>query len=239
MYLKLYLFLLLNQLFLVNCAQKCLKHPKSSIPLSVDKLKSIISPCGVEKLDALGENIKCEQAHPQIINSLAKYKLDESPCAVAMYLSTLMLESGNLTYNRNHYPPPGIVGMGTRFMLNPYNLYIFVKSNPDLFTKYQEIYKLTDYPYDENNNFSKKLILDLLMKDEFSFLPGAWWIARGAEIIMGCTIKLSTCPPDGQVDMYIKKCLGVIASDGRMRAYQAVINQIRVQESQGSIKSLD
>jgi hypothetical protein len=192
--------------------------------LTLSQLNQIIDPCGKPNSAAVGENISCDNALRPIQSAFKRYNI-RSPEARAMYLSTMSIESGNLTYVKNHWP--GRPGQGTYSMMMPINLYTFVKDNKKIFES-NPIYSLTiGGEYNDENNSSKVAIINELIKPEFAFLPGAWWIERGAKIANGCSIDMNASPSLEQATKFISSCIGVEANEARLSAYTSALKVLK------------
>lgn len=196
--------------------------------VTLKMLNTVFKPCGVENAEfAKGQSISCARALPHINRALREYKLVK-PAQVAFYLSIMAVESGNLTYNRNVWP--GRAGQGTRSMMMPNNLYKFFTSSPRL-EKNKRLRKLAKAPYNESDDKAKEKALKVMMKDKYTFLPGAWWIAKGAEMLQpGCkkfakTLKKEIKPPT--LDALLKSCVGVDPDDARRRAFQTALRAVK------------
>ncbi|KAI9291259.1 hypothetical protein K502DRAFT_146762 [Neoconidiobolus thromboides FSU 785] len=178
--------------------------------LTLVKLSQIFQPCGVENSIAPGESISCSKALPLIQSAASKYSLTTNE-QLAFYLSTIAIESGNLSFNKNHFP--GRIGQGTYSMLMSPNLYAFYKT---------EINN-NSIQYNENDDNSKAQLLNYLNQNELYFLPGAWWIAKGAGEIQNSScnsLKNDLVNADtSKVAQLFTTCLGV---DGmsRVSAYK-------------------
>ncbi|KAI9297648.1 hypothetical protein K502DRAFT_312578 [Neoconidiobolus thromboides FSU 785] len=192
MFLKLIFYLTLISILNATALSKCKDNQLKN--LTLDKLNRVFSPCG----------------------ALTKYSITKNE-QIAYYLSTVSIESGNLTYNKNHFP--GRPGQGTYSMLLSHNLFEFYKME----------YK-NQNNYNETNDSSKIQLLAYLNQNSLSFLPGAWWMAKGAALIQNpsCSSLLKDLvgSNDSKVTQLFTTCLGV---DGKARidAYKYTLNILK------------
>ncbi|KXN72702.1 hypothetical protein CONCODRAFT_4437 [Conidiobolus coronatus NRRL 28638] len=148
-----------------------------------------------------------------------------SPEAQAMYLSTMAFESVKLTYVRNQ--TPGRPGQGTYSMMMPNNLFLFVKDNLNLFSG-THLSGLVTGTYSDADIHSKTTILDTLVQPQYAFMPGAWWITKGATLANGCKINMNMSPTPVQAGEFMNSCIGVQPDEVRMAGYNnalAVLKQ--------------
>jgi hypothetical protein len=199
--------------------------PRAAAGLSLSQLSQIINPCGQPNSIAPNENISCDNALPHIQSAIQQFGLT-SPEAQAMYLSTMAFESGKLTYVRNHYP--GRPGQGTYSMMMPNNLFLFVKDNSNLFSGTQ-VAGLVTGSYDDSNDSSKSALLNTLVDPEYAFLPGAWWITKGAALANGCSIDMNSSPSIDQASSFMSQCIGVDPQGERIQAYSAALAALKSQ----------
>jgi hypothetical protein len=192
--------------------------------ITLAQLNQIIGPCGDPSVVAVGKSISCNDALKFTNDAIERYGL-ASPEAKAMYLSTMEFESGKLTYVRNQYP--GRPGQGTYSMMMPNNLFLFVKDNSNLFSGTQ-LSSLVTGTYDDTNTYSKTTILDTLVQPQYAFMPGAWWITKGAALANGCKINMNTSPTLAQAGEFMNSCIGVQPDATRVSGYNnalAVLKQ--------------
>lgn len=199
--------------------------------LTVAKLENAMGSCGLAMGGAEGQNIACGRALPFIQQALEKYGLTTQE-QMAFYISVMALESGNLSYNRNIWP--GRAGQGTRSMMMPNNLHAFLRDSPDILAAHPELQAYAGSPYDDGNNSAKDQALQVLMKDEYTFLPGAWWIERGGETMQtGCSHfkqKLAAPISAAGVEELLATCVGVSHDPARTLAYQRALNAVKCHE---------
>lgn len=195
--------------------------------LTLAKLNQALAPCGNPNSAALGENISCSEALPHIQAALSAYGLTSAQ-QIAFYLSIVSVESGNLSFNRNHFP--GRPGQGTRSMMMPQNLYAFLKDTPSIVSSNDVLTQVINQPYDDTNSQAKEQVLNVLVSDQYSFLPGAWWIAKGAGLVQNpsCSTladSLSSSSPEAVSNLFTQ-CVGVNGGD-RIQNYQAILSIIQ------------
>lgn len=185
-------------------------------------LESVFKPCGVEDPKAKGQNISCARALRHINRALRWYRL-RTPAQVAFYLATVAVESGNLSLNRAR----GSRSQGTRAMLTAVNLHAFLKDSPAIRRGNRKLRRLAAKPYKD----AKAKVLKVLMKDKYSFLPGAWWIRRGGEK-MHPKCKRFARTLQGSVsrtsfDELLVTCVGATVSQARWQKFQTALHAIQ------------
>jgi hypothetical protein len=111
-----------------------------------------------------------EQAAPFLLQAVQDYKLN-SMGEIAAILSLLLFESGELKYNKNHFP--GRPGQGTRNMqMSKYN-YQYAKSIPALASQADAI---APAGVDGLSDESLNALLELVLPDKYSFASAAWFL---------------------------------------------------------------
>ncbi|KAI0233880.1 hypothetical protein L0F63_001560 [Massospora cicadina] len=197
--------------------------------LTTAKLETAMPSCGRAKAGAEGENISCSRALPYIQRALNQYNL-VTPEQMAFYISVISVETANLSYNRNHFP--GRPGQGTRSMMMPDNLHVFFKSSPKILKDHPELTQIAEKSTKDMSNVDKEKLLNVLMQDEYSFLPGAWWISEGGEKLMkpNCNhfkSKLTQGASKSTIDDLNTNCLGVGEDPTRFMAYRRALKAVK------------
>ncbi|KAI0244554.1 hypothetical protein L0F63_007102, partial [Massospora cicadina] len=196
--------------------------------LTAAKLETAMSSCGRAMAGAEGENISCNKALPYIKQAFDQYNL-VTPEQMAFYISVISVESSNLSYNRNHFP--GRPGQGTRSMMMPENLHAFLNSSPKILKDHPELTQIAKKSAKDMSNNDKEKLLNVLMQDEYSFLPGAWWISEGGEKLMkpSCNhfkSKLIQGASKSTIDDLNTNCLGVGKDPARIMVYHRALEAV-------------
>ncbi|KAH8929610.1 hypothetical protein BT69DRAFT_1183617, partial [Atractiella rhizophila] len=136
------------------------------------------------------------QAIGHINNGFNLYNITTPQLAAAL-LSTMLLESGNFSYNINHWtngvlqPTPGV---GTRAMLSFPNIWTYAQSLP------------------ETSNATLKLlpndVRDLVLDDEHSFASAVWYLSESG--MVGCGRNATDAINSGGCNgfrTYVEDCL--------------------------------
>jgi len=99
-----------------------------------------------------------------MINGFAKYSVTTAAEQAAL-LSWMAFESGDFKFNRNHFPPPGRPGQGTRAMLMPNFVAEYAASIPELAA---QVAAAAGDP---------AAVLALVQPDQYAFAAAAWYYA--------------------------------------------------------------
>ena len=146
------------------------------------------------------------QAAPFLIQAMVDYKL-YAPGQIAAVLSLIAFETGDLKYNKNHYP--GRPGQGTRNMqMAEYNL-AYALSIPDLAPKAQAI-----APSGVAGLSDDKLnaILALVTPDQYSWGSAAWYLTTKCEASVVSGLQAGT---DAAYQAYLG-CVGTSSTPERL-----------------------
>lgn len=196
--------------------------------LTAAMVKRAFGACGVEDSQAPGQGITCEAAFPHIKDGIAIYNLTRRAQA-AFYIGTMGYESGNLTYNK---PIKGDAGQGTRSMLQAANLHAFLNDSSNILEKEPALKAIAVKEFKDVSDDEKGKMLEILNRDDYSFLPGAWWIRQGAEKMLrgscqGFAAQLEKRPSPEQLEKTIRSCIGVEPIPARVDAFKRAFNAIK------------
>jgi hypothetical protein len=159
---------------------------------------------------AAGECVTADQAAPYLISAMVNYKL-YSPGQIAAVLSLIAFETGDLKYNKNHYP--GRPGQGTRNMQMPqYNL-LYARSIPELAPMANAI---TTGSADSLSTDQLNSLLALVLPDQYSWASAAWFLTSQCNPSVASGLESAT---DAAYSAYLS-CVGTAASSDRMAYWQ-------------------
>ncbi|KAM0286968.1 hypothetical protein ACHAQH_000652 [Verticillium albo-atrum] len=154
------------------------------------------------------------QAAPYLIKAFSDHKV-YAPAELSALLSLIAFETGDLKYNRNHFPAPGRPGQGTRNlqMIN-FNL-AYALDIPDLQKEAEGI--AAGAGADSLTDEQKNKILDLVLPDEYSWASAAWFLTTQCDA--GVRTALQTGSREG-LDKYLSECVGTEVTDDRVAYWQ-------------------
>ncbi|KAL1981294.1 hypothetical protein VTN96DRAFT_2787 [Rasamsonia emersonii] len=183
-----------------------------------------ISPnsASCDNAPAPGECSTAAQAVPFITKSFVTYNVT-SLAEQAALISLMAFESGDFKYNRNHFPPPGRPGQGTRNMQSPTYNQQYAASIPALASQYRSV----------SGNVSA--VLDLLLSDEtYDFGSAAWFLTSQ------CTPAVRAALQSGSEagwEGYITSCVGTTVTDDRKAYWTRAVQALGV-KSQAPTKKM-
>ncbi|KAJ1873474.1 hypothetical protein LPJ57_004935 [Coemansia sp. RSA 486] len=105
---------------------------------------------------------------------MTKYNVTDRGKVVAV-IANMLFESGNWTYNTNHYPAPGSPGQGTRSMM----MWDFVQNYATFLyaDKAESLLKGSTGVVDDD---TQNAVRDLVLNDNDSFGSGFWFLTEQA-----------------------------------------------------------
>ncbi|KAL0474192.1 hypothetical protein QR685DRAFT_509066 [Neurospora intermedia] len=163
---------------------------------AVEAIKSIMSGALTDcsQFEFSKECRTPEEAAPHLINSLKGRTTGE----IAMILSLIGVESGDLKFRINHFPSPGHPDQGTANMMSP--MYV------------SEYAKDLNLPIDGK---SGPEILQLVIADDFrNFDSARWFVDKHCSDEVKAKMRMGT--DEGYSD-YITKCVGTTMADDRQQ----------------------
>ncbi|THV00881.1 hypothetical protein K435DRAFT_837116 [Dendrothele bispora CBS 962.96] len=208
--------------------------------ITLNQLSSILtnSSCDPTFVD---ECRNASQALPFLNQGFTEYNIS-SVGEKAALLSLMVFESGGFKYDKNHFPPPGNPGQGTRNMMNFPFVCQYARSLPS--TSSSPFLQSTDPTIDICSSTSvddstKNNILSLVLSDDTSFASAAWFYTKSGPDGTGCTAV------DGMVEglqnqseegweNFITGCLFTTVTDDRKAVWSITLEVLGTPDSSGS-----
>ncbi|KAH8929529.1 hypothetical protein BT69DRAFT_175216 [Atractiella rhizophila] len=191
--------------------------------LSVNQLLAIAPSTAVCNSSATfaAECRTADEAVPYINESFKTYAV-ESEGEVAALISLMLFETGNLRFEKNHFPAPGRPGQGTRNLMMFNFVYDYALSIPE--TRDAAL-ALCPFPPDSTSDDptsptyispdTKNAVLALVLPDTYSFASAAWFLKTKCPAEVSELLKEGGC---AGFQAYIGAgCIGTTDPDGRGR----------------------
>ncbi|PNH43529.1 hypothetical protein VD0004_g3978 [Verticillium dahliae] len=154
------------------------------------------------------------EAAPYLIKAFSDHKV-YAPAEISALLSLIAFETGDLKYNRNHFPAPGRPGQGTRNlqMIN-FNL-AYALDVPELRAEAESI--TAGVGADSLTDDQKNKVLELVLPDKYSWASAAWFLTTQCDASVRAALQSGS--REG-LDKYLSECVGTEVTDDRVAYWQ-------------------
>ncbi|TDL26004.1 hypothetical protein BD410DRAFT_560618 [Rickenella mellea] len=135
----------------------------------------------------------------------------------AAIASLMSFETGDFKFDRNHFPPPGKPGQGTRNLMTFPFIMKYAQNTTATAAKADA---LSPNPATADDA-TKNAVLALMLPDDLSFASASWFYTNQCDqsIVQG----LQSATESGW-ENYITECVGTTVTDDRKTAYLAALS---------------
>ncbi|KAF5337667.1 hypothetical protein D9758_013022 [Tetrapyrgos nigripes] len=169
-------------------------------------------------------------ALPLINQGFADYNIS-SVGEKAALLSLMVFETGNFSFDRNHFPPPGRPGQGTRNLMQFPFVYQYAVDNANTSSQALSLVPNNTTDLDSVSDDTKNAVRKLVLGDQLSFSSAMWFYTQSGKNKTGCTHI------DGMVEglqvrtvagweNYITQCIGTTVTDDRQKVWEQTLKAL-------------
>ncbi|KAK7448863.1 hypothetical protein VKT23_013593 [Stygiomarasmius scandens] len=198
--------------------------------ITLDQLNSVLGGFTCKPTQQFADECRnATDALPFINQGFSDYNVT-SIGEKAAILSLMVFETGNFSFDRNHFPSPGNPGQGTRSLMVFPEVYQYAVDSPCTSSE-----ALALVPNNTNlstvSNDTKNAVLDLVLEDDLSFASAMWFYTSSGQAETGCTgvpgmvEGLQNRTVEGW-ENYITKCIFTTVTSERRRVWEQTLDAL-------------
>ncbi|THU95510.1 hypothetical protein K435DRAFT_723605 [Dendrothele bispora CBS 962.96] len=198
--------------------------------ITLDQLNQVVGNFTCKPTQQFADECKnTTDALPFINQGFVDYNIT-SVGEKAAILSLMVFETGNFSFDKNHFPPPGRPGQGTRNLMLFPGVYEYAVDMPCTSSQALALVP-NNTDLDTVSNDTKNAVRELVLEDHLSFASAMWFYTSSGPSKTGClevpgmVEGLQNQTVEGW-ENYITNCIFTTVTDERKKVWNETLDAL-------------